>query len=227
MSRTYTIVLAVIFFGFPTLLLIAGAQPEARTLPYYAMMLLFWGLWLVPAALIVLVVQLIRKRGFTSSDGWTALSGCYLTLIVALALYLSIWAGQQGSMRYQQVSGLSPFHLEASVMAGSPTVSLGIREFEEPGVTEGTIVTASAAEIAEVNRRRGVRDEYVLRLIAASPELTWTVEPGEGVEIVGERTIAPGTYRDFWITTDAGKATMRSDGTGRCPLDRDPNDCRR
>jgi hypothetical protein len=225
MNRTVGFFIVII--GLPALLLFVGAQPEARVVPYYALMLLFWSLWLVPVALIVLLVQLFRKRGAARGDALTTVAGGYLTVVLALALYLGIWGGQQSSMRYEQIGGVSPYHLEARVMAGSNNVSLGIREFEAPGVTEGTIVTAPAAAIAAVNKERGVGESYTLRLIAASPDVTWTVEPGEGVELVGDPTIPPGTYRDFNVTTSAGTATLKSGGTGRCPLDRDPNDCRR
>jgi len=223
-SRSFAAILLAAV-AIPAVLLASAYLPGTRFLPYFALLIFFWGVQLVPVALVLLAVDLLRKRTAGSGGALLKIVAGYTALMLGLGIYLAAWSWQQGSSRYLQVGAASPYRLTASTMAGFNTVTLGIRAAEAPGTTAATIITAPAGEIAEVNARASVGSSYSLRLIAASPDVTWTVEPGAGVQIDGERTIAPGTYRDYTVTTRGTEAQMQAAGSGACPLDRDPNDC--
>lgn len=221
--RGFTIILMAAI-GLPALFLASAYLPGTRLVPYFVLLAFFWGLWLVPVALIILVAHFFRKR---QAGPLVRIAGGYAALMLGFGIYLTVWGVLQGSSRYMQVGGKSPYHLTAATMAGFDTVTLGIKAAELPGTRQATIVTAPASQISAINASRSGGRSYSLRLIAASPDVTWTVEPGEGVRIEGDRTIAPGTYRDFTITTNGNVATMKSVWSGRCSLDRDPHECRR
>jgi hypothetical protein len=213
-------VLAGLLFAFNSL-------PGMGLLPYYILLAFFWGFWLIPVALIMVIVHVIRK--WRTGEGGSSMKFVrgYIAAMLGLALFLGIWGPLQGPHKYRQVGGKSPYLLTADVMAGRGKVSLGVRAAEDPGVTQGTLVTASAREIASEIGSLNVRKSYSLRIIAASPDVVWTVKPGDGVQIEGDATIAPGTYRDFTVTAGGETATLTSFGTGDCSLDRDPNECRK
>ncbi len=226
MSRNLAAILLVVG-GVPALLLASAYLPGTHFLPYFALLIFYWGMHLVPVALVLLAVDLLRKVKAGRGGTLVKVVAVYTALMLGLGIYLTVWSWQQGSSRYLQIGGASPYLLTAGTMAGFDTVTLGIRAVEPAGTTRGTIITASARDIADVNARGSVGSRYSLRLIAASPDVTWTVEPGEGVRIDGERTLAPGTYRDYTVTTSGETAQMTSTGSGTCPLDRDPNECSR
>lgn len=211
-------VLAGLLFAF-------YALPGMLLLPYYILLAFFWGVWLIPVALIMAIVHVIRKRRSGQGGPLLKLVRGYIAAMLGLALFLGIWGPLQGPRSYRQIGGKSPYLLTADVMAGHGKVSLGVRAAEDPGVTQGTLVTASAREISSEIGSLNTRKSYSLRIIAAWPDVVWTLAPGDGVQIEGDATIAPGTYRDFTVTAGGETATLTSFGTGDCSLDLDPSEC--